>query len=87
MRLRTLATHCGFGAGLEKELQRQFALHCGMPEVETKLMRSATKMTFQEIITFAISVENSAEIFSRLQGPYDVKSKDGIIHHLEINKY
>ena len=30
MRLRTLATHCEFEAGLEEELQRRFALHCGM---------------------------------------------------------
>ena len=45
-----------FGTDLEKELERQFALHCGIPEVEAKLMRFTTKMTFTEIIAYAISV-------------------------------
>ena len=48
MRLRVLATHCGFGTGLDKELERQFAQHCGIPEVEAKLMRFTTKMTFTQ---------------------------------------
>ena len=51
--------------------------------MKTKMMRSANKMTFQEIIIFAISVENSAKNLSRMRGPSDIKSKGGIIYHIE----
>ena len=87
MRLRVLATHCGFGTGLEKELERQFALHCGIPEVEAKLMRSTTKMTFTQIIAYAISVESSAENLNRLRGPSEAKSRGGVINQVKQERY
>ena len=40
MRLRTLATHCKFGAALDKEIERQFVVGCEMDEVQRKCSRT-----------------------------------------------
>ena len=40
MRLRILATHCKFGAALDKEIERRFVVGCEMDEVQRKCSRT-----------------------------------------------
>ena len=40
MRLRTLTTHCEFGAALDKDIKRQFVVGCEMDEVQRKRSRT-----------------------------------------------
>ena len=42
MRLRTIATHCKFGAALYKESEMQFVVGCEMDEVQRKCSRTDT---------------------------------------------
>ncbi len=59
IRLRHLAKHCKYGEGLEKEIERQFVVSCGMVEVEKACVRDDT-LTLEKVLTLALGFERSA---------------------------
>ena len=70
MRLRQAAAHCDFKSNLDAELQRQFVLGCNMTEVTNKVaLKSATPMTWEEIVTYALSIESRDTNVKAIRGP------------------
>lgn len=68
MRLRTLAEHCKFDAMLDKEIERQFVVSCGMPEVERECVRT-DDLTLAKVLTMAGGYERSANNLKGLRQP------------------
>lgn len=60
LRLRDLSQHCGFGAGLDRELAKQFLYGCGMEPVHRKGV-AFTKVEFklETILGLALAYEKS----------------------------
>ena len=70
MRLRQATAHCDFKTNLDVELQRQFVLGCNMIEVTNKIAaKSATALTWEEIVTYALSVESRNSYVKAIREP------------------
>ena len=65
MRLRNLAQHCKFDGLLEKEIERQFVVGCGMPEVERKCVR-ADDLDLKKLLELALGYERSEKCIKGL---------------------
>ena len=59
MRLRVLAKHCNYGTQMEKEIERQFRVSCGMVEVEKECVRT-DNLDLQKVLVMASGYERSA---------------------------
>ena len=57
-RLRNLAQHCKFEGLLEKEIERQFVVGCGMPEVERKCVRT-DDLDLKKLLELALGYERA----------------------------
>jgi hypothetical protein len=68
MRLRSLARHCSFGAGLEDEIERQFVIGCNMPRVQTKCTMTP-ELTLAKVLKIATDHENSITSMQELSTP------------------
>ncbi len=59
IRLRHLAKHCNYGTSLEKEIERQFVVSCGMVEVEKACVRD-DNLDLAKVLSLALGFERSA---------------------------
>ena len=68
MRLKTLATHCKFGAALDKEIQRHFVVGCEMDEVQHKLSRT-DNLDLSTVLDISMGFERVNAIVNGLHHP------------------
>ena len=68
MNLRLLAKHCNYGDQLDKEIERQFVVSCGMIEVEKECIRT-DNLTLEKVLTMARGYERSANNLRGLRTP------------------
>ena len=59
-RLRCLALDCGYGASVEKEIERQFVMGCRMPEVQAKCART-NGLDLNKVLEYAVGYERNIQ--------------------------
>jgi len=68
MRLRLLARYCNYGDKLEKEIERQFVVSCGMVEVEKECIRTDS-LDLAKVLAMARGYERTANNLMGLRQP------------------
>lgn len=80
-RLRCLALDCGYGASVEKEIERQFVMGCRMPEVQAKCART-NGLDLNKVLEYAVGYERNIQNLTALQAPMERRGdRESIIHY------
>jgi hypothetical protein len=79
IRLRAMAAHCGFGAGLEKEIERQLVVGCEMLELQNKCTRT-DDLNLAKILELAVGYERLRTSMHQLKGESNTRTIHQIRH-------